>query len=235
MRAVEAVKEFLEKECSVCTIRTRLHVPEGVPEAQLVSWETKTQLSLPKSLRSLYSNCNGVSLSWSMPDIPSFAAPSGFLAINPIEQLNETSFTMEIDVCFGTLQAKLDAQPLPHDPPVLQQHTGDAATYRAFTLEKAKCGTVLLVHCTDGNEDAAADTEDASWEVWLCALDGSNHRIAASFDEYARQMVTHVGIPNWQLALCSAIGLDAQSLDWWWLFRPDQLALDPATGALLRQ
>jgi hypothetical protein len=79
--------------------------------------------------------------------------------------------------------------------------------------------------CTCGKVALCSINSFITPQIWFLDLANRWHFIASSFTDYFRLMTTHIGVPNWQLAL-TPIGMDPVSKQWLHFFVPARLEID---------
>ena len=98
---------------------------------------------------------------------------------------------------------------------------------KAFEID-ACCshGKVCLVYKVGREGDPKAkEGREGDPEIWFLDRAVRWHFLAASFMEYFRLMVMHLGLPQWQYAFTD-IGLSPMSKQWFNLYAPVRLAID---------
>lgn len=196
-----------------------------VSSIALAQWERlHSPYKLPQSLKSFLSITNGVSLRWDAkwggPDTETDKTiPIGALLFNSLQDIVPLPLQLDPD---GDAAAAICAafDEVATSDPSLGIKPGTAALqqarWAAFDLDTScACGRVALFYVLG----------DAQPQVWFQDLACHWHFLAASFADYFRLAVMHLGLPNWPYIFTPA-GLDTASEQWFRYIASDRLIID---------
>lgn len=176
---------------------------------EFTAWEKRnTPIKLPDDMKKCYSLFNGFILRWEV-EITNSLVPIGELRLNCLEDI-KSSNTIDFIV-----QQNL---PLHVQKPVKKQCT-------LFVIDShSEVGNIVLLY------RLPSDAKDQNVllnqpEVWLMDRSGQLIYLAATFTQYVRLMVVHLGIYGWQMVF-SDDGLMDVTQHWMALFCKERLIVD---------
>eukprot|EP00937_MAST-01D_sp_MAST-1D-sp2_P002637 g2637.t1 len=190
-----SVISFLESQSSVNSID--FEERPGVLAGELDAWErTNAPCQLPADMKAFYALSNGLLLRWKYR-LGDMDVPVGCMRLNALHEIVAVEF-----------------RPEGEDAPV-KAGGADAQACPAFALDSGEHGLVALVF--------AGDT--AVPQVWFEDQSGTWHLISATFTDFFRLMIVHLGLPAWQYAFTD-VGLDPASKQWFRLLSPERLHIN---------
>lgn len=209
------IEHFLEEdgECSL---------------VDLATWEKKNApYVLPADLKAFYAQFNGLRLSY-RAEIGGKQVKVGEMCLNKLEAITRVALEgtfpkMGWPKSVGAAENKSCRQ---SDPFVL-----DLKSSAAFSIDSSlEIGDVVLLYrCLDdssaGRSKSAAFNPYSDPEVWFQDISARWHFVSASFTNFLRLMVSHLGVYGWQLAYSSE-GLPPETIHWMGLFCKERICID---------
>jgi tubulin polyglutamylase complex subunit 2 len=208
------VVSFLENKPGVSHIA--FDERDGVGSHQLDAWEqANAPCRLPPDLRALYQITDGLALRWKLR-FREKDLPLGCMQLNALHQVARVQVEDD-DVLGDRGGGGVGSVQTGGGGEAALAARLDAADTRAFALNGSDCGVAALLY--RGGRAAAAP------EVWFEDRAGTWHFMAATFNDYFRLLVMHLGIPAWQYAFTD-VGLDPVTKQWFRLLCPERLQID---------
>ena len=239
----QGVLSYLKSKPGVREVRFSERAGAGTAELRL--WErTHAPCKLPDDLEAFLAISNGMQLTWEM-EFRGEVRPLGAMAINSLEDIKPLpldTWPVDDDGNDDELRAGPTAAQSPG--------TDRAAPVRAFCLDAAcSAGRVALVYGavapvgvgSDGrragtgrakrkgynspaSSSSAGNGADACPQVWFQDLGCQWSFISATFSDYFRLMMMHLGLPHWHYAF-TELGLDPVAKQWFRYLTPERLAI----------
>lgn len=178
---------------------------------EFTSWEKKNApVKLPDDLKKCYSLFNGFLLRWEV-DIARTLVPVGELRLNTLDEIKACN---AIDF---TVQQAL--------PPYVQTPVKKHCSL--FTIDShSEIGNIVLLYrfASDSTSKDQVNVNNQP-EVWLLDRSGQLIYLAATFTQYVRLMVVHLGVYGWQ-HIFSDDGLSDITQQWMNMFCKERLIMD---------
>lgn len=229
--------------------RVRFDEADGCSSDALAAWHAAhAPRRLPDDLQAFLGVANGVRLTWDFAwgdEEEGLGAPppgaSGGAAGVAARGVAVPVGCARVNALEAMVPVQLDAWPeddpggwmegAPPGPPAAAVG-GEVA---AFCLDGGcTCGRVALVYGAQipkasaskhkGKGKSAASASAVEPSVWFVDLGCQWNFIAASFGDYFRLMISHLGLPHWQYAF-TEWGLDPVAQQWLRYLAPERLAL----------
>ncbi|XP_076465707.1 tubulin polyglutamylase complex subunit 2-like isoform X2 [Babylonia areolata] len=187
----------------------------------IIAWEQRNTTLLPDDLKNFFMTSNGFHLSWSVK-MENGPVPVGRLHINGIGQLTRlnppTETVSHIAPSLNDLDMDSDDE---SDGPGKPKFSGG---FRIFELDNCdNYGRVCLVY-----REPKEGSGEMKSEVWFLDRALGWHYLTATFTDYFRLMVMHLGLPYWQYTFTD-IGLPPQAKQWFHMYAPTRLEIDIST------
>lgn len=209
------------EQCEECrTVTFQGHDPIATHEILL--WERKNApLKLPEDLKKFLALMNGFTLNWAV-DIDERLVPIGDIRINKLEQIIR--------------HPCVDATIAPSSVPFMENRSVPDPQRSSLFLLDSNCelgDIVFLYRAPFQGESTTLKTDTDSGknnalsqpEVWLLDTNGQLHYICASFTQYLRLAVVHLGVMGWQSTF-TIDGLSETTQHWMNIFCKERLICD---------
>eukprot|EP00741_Cyanophora_paradoxa_P022187 tig00021435_g21417.t1 len=191
----------------------------GAAARDIAKWEqANAPAVLPDDYKSFLQISDGLLLRWSV-DFGGETVPLGCMHLNPIDKVAPIGLEPAGDLEAPDATASLDFD----DPAAsLNLCTGRyrhcSGPLRAFDLDSRCVGGRVALFYPDAfrRRPPQVRFQDAA---------GAWHFIAASFTDYFRLLLMHLGVPHWQYAFTD-VGLDPATQQWFRFLAPERLAID---------
>lgn len=204
------------EQCEECrTVTFQGHDP--ISSHEILLWERKNApIKLPEDMKRFYSIMNGFSLNWAV-DIDDRLVAVGDLRVLKLDQI------IRHPCAEPTIAAS--SVPFMENRPV-----PDPQKCSLFLLDSScEMGDIVLLYRVPFSPDAMKHDPDSTVlsqpEVWLLDTNGQLHYICASFTQYFRLAVVHLGVLGWQSAF-TVDGLSETTQQWMNIFCKERLICD---------
>eukprot|EP00128_Syssomonas_multiformis_P010508 Colp12_sorted_trinity150504_noHs@32522 len=196
----------LEKRPGVTDVKLKERRP--AQKHTIANWESRNGCVLPEDFKTFLLTSDGLLLCWSAM-FKDETLQLGRLHLNSISQLKRVELLpiSEVDTTGDTPRRK--------------------STFDCLVIELDPCegdGCVGMVYNKGHRHEP---------EVWFCDRSGVWYYMTASFVDYFRLMIMHLGLPWWQYAFTDA-GLSPLAKQWFHLYAPVRLAIDTECLRLLK-
>ncbi|XP_071097084.1 tubulin polyglutamylase complex subunit 2-like isoform X1 [Haliotis cracherodii] len=233
------IEKYLEKKTGVCKVTLDERNPAD--RHAVLSWEQRNCCLLPEDLKSFYLTSNGFHFTWSVK-LDNQTVPVGKMHINRVEQLLRLDISSDKLTHIQPSLADLDTDSDNDDPISGIEKPTFTGRNRIYELDFCDgYSKVCLVYkeakaALLGSDDSSPDefefsipdfarVSEPTVEIWFLDRALRWHFLAASFLEYYRLMLMHLGLPQWQYAFTD-IGLSAQARQWFNMYAPIRLEVD---------
>ncbi|XP_025077169.1 tubulin polyglutamylase complex subunit 2-like isoform X1 [Pomacea canaliculata] len=188
----------------------------------IIAWEQRNTTFLPEDLKNFFMTSDGFNMNWSVV-METGTVPVGRLHVNGIGQLQRLD--LNSDAVSSTTPNVSILDPDSDDDTDNPSKPKFSGGFRIFELDPCNgYGKVCMVY-RDSKPTTVLIAGEMTSEIWFLDRALGWHYLAATFTDYFRLMIMHLGLPHWQYAFTD-FGVPPQSKQWFHLYAQVRFEID---------